>query len=87
MSNALPMTTESNLSPPPRQTIDRGTIATILSVVGVQVAVLAILSAQMHRISQQIQSSDSNRQADTRAINSRVDAVQGQLAAHTHRHP
>ena len=100
MSTVLPMPTESNLSQPPR--IAAADLITILvTIVGVGIAVIAILLTEIHDIRQQaaadqsatqqlftatqqmIQSSESGRQADARAINARVDAAEQLILAST----
>ena len=54
------------------------------TLMGTMLTILTIISGRFTKVENQIQASDSNRQADNRAINARVDAVQGQISFHSH---
>ena len=69
--------------------------SSLLAIIGSQLLFFATLMATMNaRFSEvnsgfndlrsQIQASDTNRQADTRAVNGRMDNLQTQLSSHSH---
>ena len=47
----------------------------ILSVVGTGLMILIIMTGQMESIREAITASDAQRQADTRAVNARIDGI------------
>ena len=82
---------KSNLSQPPRIAA-ADLIILLLTIVGVGIAVIAILLTEIHEIRQQaatdqnetrqlFRAIESGRQADARTINSRVDAAEQLIVA------
>ena len=86
------MTTESNLSPPPRQPIDWSRWSTLAAIAALGLTLwfnldhrFEVQQDRMDRgfseVRQLIQASESGRQADARAINARVDAAEQLMVA------
>ena len=77
------MTTEKNPIPAPvsRFQLSGDALAIIIAIVALGAAIIGILIMQVQGLSQQIQASDSDRQADNRAINARVDAAEQLVVA------
>ena len=82
------MTTEGNPIPAPTSSLIQTSgqtltiiVTTVISVAALGVAIISNQNTQLESVRQLIQASDSDRQADTRAINSRVDAAEQLMVA------